>query len=73
MRFREKAKAVVGNHDQFIIDQVYYHTEPNWCMNGREQTLDNLGIPYKRRNLRELLLPLLLIRVAKISPHLQSG
>ena len=53
-----KAKAVVGNHDQFIIDPVYYPHRTNWWrMNGREQTLENLGIPYANdENLRELLL-----------------
>lgn len=53
-----KAKAIVGNHDQFIIDQAYYPYRTNWWyMNGREQTLDNLGIPYaNEENLRELLL-----------------
>lgn len=53
-----KAKAIVGNHDQFIIDQAYYPHRTNWWyMNGREQTLDNLGIPYaNEENLRELLL-----------------
>ena len=53
-----KAKAIVGNHDQFIIDQAYYPYRTNWWyMNGREQTLENLGIPYaNEENLRELLL-----------------
>lgn len=53
-----KAKAVVGNHDQFIIDQVYYPHRTNWWYaNGRVQTLKNLGIPYANdENLSELLL-----------------
>lgn len=50
-----KAKAIVENHDQFIIDKTYYPHRTNWWyMNGREQTLENLGVPYATSS---LLLP----------------
>ena len=54
-----KAKAILGNHDQFLIDATYYpYRESAWYLNGREATLKNLGIPYSGDDeyLREQLL-----------------
>lgn len=53
-----KAKAILGNHDQFILDATFSPYKENWWyLNGREQTLENLGIPYANgSDLRELLL-----------------
>ena len=53
-----KAKAIVGNHDQFIIDATYYpHAHNYWEINGRANTLENLGIPYSNdEELREQLI-----------------
>ena len=53
-----KAKAIVGNHDQFIIDATYYpHAHNYWGINGRANTLENLGIPYSNdEELREQLI-----------------
>ena len=42
-----KAKAILGNHDQFLLDAAYYPYRTNyWELNGRASTLENLGIPY---------------------------
>lgn len=42
-----KAKAILGNHDQFLVDATYFpYRESDWYLNGREATLKNLGIPY---------------------------
>lgn len=43
----EKAKAILGNHDEFILDAAY---QPNkytwWEHNGRGNTLNNLGLSF---------------------------
>ena len=53
-----KAKAIVGNHDIFLLDSAFRPFATNWWyMNGREETLANLGIPYvSESDLREQLL-----------------
>lgn len=40
-----KAQAILGNHDEWIIDAAYKPHKPTWwANNGRESTLDNLKI-----------------------------
>lgn len=53
-----KAKAILGNHDRFILDAVYRpFNETAWALNGRDDTLKNLGIVYRSpSDLREQLL-----------------
>lgn len=53
-----KAKAIVGNHDVFLLDSAFRPFATNWWhMNGREETLANLGIPFaSESDLREQLL-----------------
>ena len=53
-----KAKAIVGNHDIFLLDSAFRPFTTNWWyMNGREETLANLGIPFaSESDLREQLL-----------------
>lgn len=55
---RDKAKAIRGNHDQFIIDATYKPYSMNWwAHNGRKTTLENLNIPFRSESdLREQLL-----------------
>ena len=53
-----KAKAILGNHDRFILDAAYRpFSETAWGLNGRDDTLKNLGIIYRApSDLREQLL-----------------
>ena len=53
-----KAKAILGNHDRFILDAAYRPLhETAWGLNGRDETLENLGIVYRSpSDLREQLL-----------------
>ena len=53
-----KAKAILGNHDRFILDAAYRpFNETAWWLNGRDETLANLGITYRSpSDLREQLL-----------------
>ena len=53
-----KAKAILGNHDRFILDAAYRPFAQNWWeLNGRDDTLANLGITYRSpSDLREQLL-----------------
>lgn len=53
-----KAKAILGNHDRFILDATYRpFNETAWALNGRDDTLKNLGIVYRSpSDLREQLL-----------------
>lgn len=53
-----KAKAILGNHDRFILDAAFRpFTETAWALNGRDDTLTNLGIAYRSpSDLREQLL-----------------
>lgn len=53
-----KAQAVLGNHDQFLLDAAFRPFSQSWWYhNGREATLENLGIPYaSESDLREQLL-----------------
>lgn len=53
-----KAKAILGNHDRFILDAAYRpFDETAWWLNGREETLENLGVTYRSpSDLREQLL-----------------
>lgn len=53
-----KAKAVIGNHDDFILRAAFNPLDDNWWyMNGRKETLENLGITYSSPgDLREQLL-----------------
>ena len=53
-----KAKAILGNHDRFILDAAYRPFAQNgWELNGRDDTLENLGIVYRSpSDLREQLL-----------------
>lgn len=55
---RGKAKAIVGNHDDFILRAAFNPPDDNWWyMNGRKETLENLGITYSSPgDLREQLL-----------------
>lgn len=40
-----RAKAILGNHDDFLYKEVYRPYDSNyWSLNGRENTLENLGI-----------------------------
>ena len=40
-----KAKAIIGNHDEFIIDAAYNPYKMTfWSNNGKANTLDNLGL-----------------------------
>ena len=42
-----KAKAIIGNHDDFILRAAFKPLDDNWWyMNGRKETLENLGITY---------------------------
>ena len=52
-----KAKAILGNHDRFILDAAYRPFAQNWWeLNGREETLENLGVTYRSpSDLREQL------------------
>lgn len=44
---RGKAKAIIGNHDDFILRAAFKPLDDNWWyMNGRKETLENLGITY---------------------------
>lgn len=53
-----KAKAILGNHDDFILRAAFKPLDDNWWyMNGRKETLENLGIAYSSPgDLREQLL-----------------
>lgn len=53
-----KAKAILGNHDEWVIDAAYQpHKYTWWEHNGRQNTLENLNIPFVNENeLREQLL-----------------
>ena len=53
-----KAKAILGNHDRFILDAAFRpFNETAWGLNGREETLENLGVTYRSpSDLREQLL-----------------
>ena len=53
-----KAKAILGNHDRFILDATFRpFNETVWGLNGRDDTLANLGIVYRSpSDLREQLL-----------------
>lgn len=53
-----KAKAIIGNHDDFILRAAFKPLDDNWWyMNGRKETLENLGITYSSPgDLREQLL-----------------
>lgn len=53
-----KAKAILGNHDRFILDAAFRpFNETAWALNGRDDTLVNLGIVYRSpSDLREQLL-----------------
>ena len=53
-----KAKAILGNHDEFILDATYQPDKYTWWEhNGRENTLDNLGLSFTNQHeLREQLL-----------------
>ena len=53
-----KAKAILGNHDRFILDATFRpFNETVWGLNGRDDTLANLGITYRSpSDLREQLL-----------------
>lgn len=53
-----KAKAILGNHDRFILDATFRpFNETAWALNGRDDTLANLGIVYRSpSDLREQLL-----------------
>ena len=53
-----KAKAILGNHDRFILDATFRpFNQTAWWLNGREGTLENLGITYRSpSDLREQLL-----------------
>lgn len=53
-----KAKAILGNHDEFIVDAVYNPYKYTWWEhNGRANTLDNLGLSFTNPyELREQLL-----------------
>ena len=53
-----KAKAIIGNHDRFILDAAFrLFNETAWELNGRDDTLANLGIVYRSpSDLREQLL-----------------
>lgn len=53
-----KAKAILGNHDRFILDAAFRpFTETAWELNSRDDTLANLGIVYRSpSDLREQLL-----------------
>ena len=51
-----KAKAIIGNHDEFIIDAAYNpYKMTHWCYNGKTETLNNLGLS-DTSDLREQLL-----------------
>lgn len=53
-----KAQAIIGNHDEFIIDAAYRPDKYTWWEhNGRGNTLDNLGLSFTNQHeLREQLL-----------------
>lgn len=53
-----KAKAILGNHDDFILRAAFKPLDDNWWyMNGRKETLENLGITYSSpEDLQEQLL-----------------
>ena len=53
-----KAKAILGNHDRFILDATFRpFNQTAWWLNGREETLENLGVTYRSpSDLREQLL-----------------
>lgn len=53
-----KAKAILGNHDRFILDAAFRpFNETAWWLNGREETLENLGLTFRSpSDLREQLL-----------------
>ena len=53
-----KAKAILGNHDRFILDAAFRpFNQTAWWLNGRDDTLANLGIVYRSpSDLREQLL-----------------
>lgn len=55
---RGKAKAILGNHDRFILDATFRpFNQTVWWLNGRDDTLANLGIVYRSSSdLREQLL-----------------
>lgn len=55
---RGKAKATIGNHDDFILRAAFKPLDDNWWyMNGRKETLENLGITYSSpEDLQEQLL-----------------
>lgn len=53
-----KAKAIIGNHDDFILKATFKPFEDNWWyLNGQKETLENLGITYSTpEDLREQLI-----------------
>ncbi len=53
-----KAKAILGNHDRFILDATFRpFNETVWGLNGRDDTLANLGLTFRSpSDLREQLL-----------------
>lgn len=53
-----KARAILGNHDEFIVDAVYQPDKYTWWEhNGRTNTLENLGLSFTSPcELREQLL-----------------
>ena len=53
-----KAQAIIGNHDEFIIDAAYRPDKYTWWEhNGRGNTLNNLGLSFvTTHELREQLL-----------------
>lgn len=53
-----KAKAILGNHDDFVIKAVFQpFTHNSWFENGLQSTIENLGITYANpQDFREQML-----------------